>query len=136
MRKLKVLPSVRCDDGCGACCGVIPVTETEYNRIAAHMKARGIVPLAGPEDVCPLYQGGRCSVYEVRPLICRIFAHSEQLACARGYAANVPEREILRMTGANGMPTRLLQEMRPEHDPAFVDAWLDVVRDGWPPVKP
>jgi Fe-S-cluster containining protein len=132
MRKLKVLPPMQCDIGCGACCGVIPVTATEYNRIAAHMKAHGIALLPGSDLACPLYQDGRCSVYKVRPLICRIFGHSEHLECERGYKANVPEREIRRMTAANGMPTRLLQEMRPGHDRAFVDGWLSVVSDGWP----
>jgi hypothetical protein len=33
MKKLKVLPSMQCDTGCGECCGIVPVTVTEFATI-------------------------------------------------------------------------------------------------------
>jgi Fe-S-cluster containining protein len=115
MRKLKVLPPMRCDEGCGACCGVAPVTETEFRRIERYVKDHGITPIRHDDDdeQCPLYQDGKCTVYPVRPLICRIFGHTERLTCERGYNVDVPQREIDRMVGANGRPTRVLHELVP-----------------------
>lgn len=115
MRKLKVLPPMRCDEGCGACCGIAPTTETEFRRIERYVKEQGITPIhhSDDEEQCPLYQDGKCTVYAVRPLICRIFGHSDRLQCERGYNVDVAQREIDRMVGANGRPTRLLHELVP-----------------------
>ncbi len=120
MKKLKVLPPMRCDAGCGECCGVIPVTETEYRRVERFAREHGIVPVdhgaAGDKLTCPFYQGGTCAVYEVRPVICRVFGHAADLPCARGYNTNVDQRQIDRMLHANGRPTRLLHQMLPGFD--------------------
>ncbi len=113
MKKLKVLPSMRCDTGCGECCGIVPVTVTEFNAIERYVKEKGIIPIETKDGTCPLYQEGRCSVYPVRPLICRIFGHAERLPCPRGYNVNVPQREVDRMIGANGKVSRVLHELIP-----------------------
>ena len=74
VKQRKVLPPMRCDEGCGACCGVAPATETEYRRVERYIEEEGITPVAdGDELTCPFYQQGRCVVYPVRPLICKLF---------------------------------------------------------------
>ena len=120
MRKLKVLPPMQCDEGCGDCCGMVPVTETEFQRVARYVREHGIVPVEhtgrdGTEEIgtCPVFIGGKCSVYKVRPLICQVFGHVERLPCSRGYNVNVPQREVDRMLASNGEPTRLLHELIP-----------------------
>ena len=137
MRKLKVLPPMRCDEGCGDCCGIVPVTETEYQRIARYVQAHGIEPIAheGNFQQCPVYIDGTCAVYPVRPLICQVFGHGEDLSCSRGYNVNVPARDIDRMIRGNGTVSRLLHELIPglreefERDQAtktLIDAALGV----------
>jgi uncharacterized protein len=113
VKKLKVLPPMKCDAGCGDCCGIVPVTTTEFNAIERYIKEKGITPTATTDGTCPLYQEGTCSVYPVRPLICKVFGHAEDLPCARGYNVNVDQRQVDRMIGANGKASRLLHELIP-----------------------
>jgi Fe-S-cluster containining protein len=106
---------MQCDDGCGECCGLVPATETEFRRIERYIKEHDITPIATTNGTCPLYQGGKCTVYPVRPLICQLFGHSEHkmMQCFRGYNVNIPEREVQRMITANGKATRVLHELLP-----------------------
>lgn len=109
MRRLK-LPVMKCDDGCGDCCGVVPVTEEEYDRIKAYIEEKGIKPMR-QGITCPLYIGGKCSIYPVRPFICEAFGHSKRMVCPRGYNVNVPERKIHKALNKGGKATRFLHEM-------------------------
>ncbi len=103
------LPQMRCDTGCGACCGPVMCTEAEYEAIARHITARFIAPRDNG-FTCPFYQHGCCAIYEVRPVICQVFGHSEKLVCGKGYNTNVPDRDIRRAVRRNGTPTRRLHE--------------------------
>src|SRR5271157_424213 len=116
MRKLKVLPSMQCDDGCGACCGLVPATETEFRRVERYIKEHNITPVEYNDGTCPLYQNGKCTVYPVRPLICQLFGHSEDpmMQCIHGYNVNIPEREVQRMVAGNGMATHTLHDLLPD----------------------
>ena len=40
-------------------------------------------------QICPFYLGGRCSVYPVRPLVCKFYGHTPRMECPRGYNVNV-----------------------------------------------
>lgn len=83
-----------CPDGCGICCtrftpDILPV-EAEFlsDWILRHQPDQGRLFLAqdpgcfadcGSGDPCPLYRSDNplhCSVYEGRPLICRLFGFS------------------------------------------------------------
>lgn len=106
---------MQCDDGCGDCCGLVPVTETEYKRVERYIKENDIVPQDN-DDQCPFFQQGKCVVYPVRPLICQLFGHSEDplMTCPHGYNVNVPEREVHRMLAGNGQATKTLHEFVPQ----------------------
>lgn len=104
------LPVMRCDVGCGDCCGPAPVTEKEYKQVVEYAQQNGITPIE-QDLTCPFYQKGTCQVYPVRPLVCRIFGHSEKMPCSRGYNTNLPERKIQKMVRHNGPTTRLLHEV-------------------------
>lgn len=71
---------------CGECCGnILPLTEKEKKEIRRYIKANGIkerremIPLAEPvyDMTCPFLQprkkDHKCSIYEVRPEICRAY---------------------------------------------------------------
>lgn len=106
------LPVMRCDDGCGDCCGVVPITEKELKRLKDYVRVHHIQPVdQGP--TCPLYLNGRCSVHEVRPAICRAFGHTAGMSCPRGYNVNVPERKIRRYLMRGGPSPRLTHDVLP-----------------------
>jgi len=87
---------MKCDDGCGKCCGVVPVFEHEYIAILKYVTDRKI-PLKRRGLMCPLYQNGRCQVYEIRPFLCRIFGHTSRMACPRGYNTSLPDRKVKKL---------------------------------------
>lgn len=113
------LPVMQCDDGCGECCGVVPCTTQEYDRVVRYAEEHGIHPVA-QGLTCPFYQGGKCAVYPVRPHVCQIFGHFDDphLTCPHGYNTNVTPRRQ-REIEAKYLPqvrhgkTRLLHECLP-----------------------
>jgi Fe-S-cluster containining protein len=110
------LPMMRCDSGCGACCGPVVATEKEFAAVASHARQHGIEP-ADQGSTCPWYQGGQCQVYEVRPFVCQMFGHSDRLVCCKGYNADIPERDekmlVRRLVQLEGKPRRMLHEIIP-----------------------
>jgi Fe-S-cluster containining protein len=102
VKKLPVIPPMKCDAGCGKCCGPAPCSTQEFKALQKHIAAKGIVPIE-QGITCPVYINGTCAVYEVRPLICRAFGHVEKLKCAHGY--DVPARGL----------DRKLRKIHPTH---------------------
>jgi len=103
-------PPMRCDDGCGECCGPAPATQAEFDRVVAYVIEHKITP-KDQGITCPLYLDGKCSVYEVRPLICRAFGHVEGLSCPRGYNVDVPSGPVDARLLANGGGERMIHEV-------------------------
>ncbi len=99
---LSAIPTFKCKEGCADCCGPVQLSRLEYHRC---VKASGRTA----EDVrrqmeknfnqktyqCPLLsqKTNRCSVYEVRPAICRVFGTAKSLPCPHGYAPD--ESQVL-----------------------------------------
>jgi Fe-S-cluster containining protein len=106
----RLLPAVECRPGCSYCCrkpGVL-VTLPELLRVLEHVRTTFTVsqtvdlrtratqyadqiaghhfndPLSGSVP-CPLLVDERCSVYEVRPLVCRGFNSMSAEACRRAH---------------------------------------------------
>ncbi|MFY1595573.1 hypothetical protein [Micromonospora sp. WMMD737] len=74
------LPAIECRGLCHESCNAIAMTPLERQRI----RERGfdISPLDLP---CPaLTQLRRCSVRDVRPMVCRLYGLVEQMACPFG----------------------------------------------------
>jgi Fe-S-cluster containining protein len=87
---------MRCDKGCGACCGPVICSDAEFDAVAAYVLKHDIRPRRQGQR-CPLYIDGECSVYPVRPFICRAFGHATDLECERGYNVNIPLRRSNRL---------------------------------------
>jgi Fe-S-cluster containining protein len=103
-------PPMQCDVGCGDCCGPAPATKVELDRVVAYVRENGIVP-KDQGLTCPLFLDGACSVYSVRPLICRAFGHVEGMDCTRGYNVNVPSEALDEKLRMNGEDYHLLHEV-------------------------
>ncbi len=116
MISLPIMPEMRCDKGCTDCCSVAACSDGEYETIKKYAKRHQVKPIEHGL-ACPWYQDGQCSVYPVRPIVCRVFGHfaEKSLTCTRGYNTNLTG-EKLRATNAaleNYKPTRFLHEVLP-----------------------
>jgi len=88
------IPAFNCLPGCSACCGPIAMTGKEWAKFPKKRYAKSLA------DTCPYSKKGRCEFYECRPLICRIFGATVDLACPHGcrpdrYLTKRESREIM-----------------------------------------
>ncbi len=88
------LPTINCKKLCQSYCGVIPMTHLEHERmegVAGKIETTELplphgtfrVMMTG-DGTCPMLRDGKCSVYEVRPMICRLWGLVEKLRCPHG----------------------------------------------------
>ena len=70
------IPEFECKEGCTDCCGPVPFTGWEWERIEDKRKGIGIT--------CPYAVNGRCDIYEQRPLVCRLYGTARKLKCPYG----------------------------------------------------
>jgi hypothetical protein len=86
------VPSVACQRRCGSACGPIILTDLEAQRLrlATHTKPRTVPTADGnPDTTRCVYLAPdqrRCTVYAIRPLICRVFGAVKRLSCPFGCA--------------------------------------------------
>ena len=89
------LPTVACKGECAIACGPIPLTNLEARRlqVVSHVKPRTVIKMVADgapstarlRDRCIyLRDDDRCSVYAVRPLICRAWGVIKMMSCMRG----------------------------------------------------
>ena len=76
------LPSMPECDGCGRCCGPVGVGWEEKEAIDEYCAAHDIVWVdRGVLECGYLDEENRCRIYEVRPLICRMYGVTVDLPC-------------------------------------------------------
>jgi Fe-S-cluster containining protein len=94
------LPTISCRGKCQAYCGVVLMSEPEWARIVT---ALGYVPEGDESLSCPMLckSTGRCTVYSIRPIICRLWGLVKALACPHGCKPNrwLTERETRDILG-------------------------------------
>ncbi len=79
------LPSIECKGLCVESCGSIAMTEIELKRM---IDKSGTTPTIDDHGTCSLLVDGKCSVYEVRPAICRMFGVAQGMECPFGCLPN------------------------------------------------
>lgn len=91
------VPDVHCRGKCQECCGPIGLSHAEFARVKERVgdKLEALSAMSfgdlgigitgrGPRLGCPLLVNGRCSIYEIRPLICRIWGAIKAMRCPHG----------------------------------------------------
>jgi hypothetical protein len=84
-RKLyEQIPAVDCQGACWDTCTRFPVPREENRRLRRVTGLEIEAPQTPPHPPCPLLVDLRCSAYEIRPLICRLWGSSEIYPCNYG----------------------------------------------------
>ena len=88
------VPHIRCKGLCDRYCGPVPVSRRELKAMRrasgkrlriAYEHSNGHVTLKPRKNWhCPCLKGNRCTIYEDRPLICRVWGVAEDLECPHG----------------------------------------------------
>ena len=108
-RLYATLPQLACQGLCAESCGPIGMSAAELDRISERI---GQHPVATSID-CPLLEADRCTVYAIRPMICRLWGLVETMPCPHGctpsrWLAHAEGFEFLRRAAAIGGPDALL----------------------------
>ena len=86
-RLYATLPHIQCQRRCQNSCGPILMSKAESDRIAERI---GRTPRDTKDLSCPMLSlMGSCTIYDIRPAICRIYALTKSLQCQFGCT---PER--------------------------------------------
>lgn len=75
------LPKIQCQGFCSASCGPIGMSLRERER--AEQAGGRELPIIR-QGSCPMLVDRRCSIYEVRPMTCRLWGMVEAMRCPYG----------------------------------------------------
>lgn len=87
------LPTMECKGLCQESCGPLGMTPAEAKRLK---ELTGIEPSCDESLTCVYLKEGRCSAYEARPAICRLWGMEESMSCEFGCK---PTRYLTRAEG-------------------------------------
>lgn len=102
------VPAMSCLPGCTDCCGPVPWSADEWARVAQEPAAlsadretmgNAVVPTVPGTLRCPFASAEGCTVYDRRPLVCRMFGvvRDARLTCPHGCG---PKRKLSAEQGA------------------------------------
>jgi Fe-S-cluster containining protein len=93
------VPPMTCKGKCTKACGMIPLERIELEEIKRRLGRRfqekwirngeafGVEFMLRTDDFeCPMLVNGRCSVYDIRPMICRLYGIAEGMPCGHDCA--------------------------------------------------
>jgi len=90
-RAYSLVPSANCKGLCRESCGPVLASLEERQRIMErHRLELGFDPKT---LTCHLLFNGKCTVYEDRPLLCRLWGVAEKMPCTFGCDAPVMPRK-------------------------------------------
>lgn len=88
----KRIPKVECKGLCHQSCTLIPVADIEIKRVKERLHynpfqlAKDAMDIVKTKKIplCRALKDNRCSIYHIRPAICRLYAAAEGLDCPFG----------------------------------------------------
>ena len=81
-RLYAMLPHIECQRRCQKACGPILMSQAESDRIAERI---GRMPKDTKDLSCPMLSPmGNCTIYDIRPAICRLYGLTKALRCRFG----------------------------------------------------
>jgi|SRR5271170_2180362 len=88
----KKIPKVECKGLCHQSCTVIPVADIEMKRAKERLHYNPFKPATKAMEIkttgkipsCKALKDNRCSIYHIRPALCRLYAAAEGLDCPFG----------------------------------------------------
>ena len=90
-----MIPSVSCIPGCHDCCGPVGACTEEMQRLSDNGQ---VLLRSWGTAKCGYLKDGKCSIYEERPLVCRLFGATfgrPELKCPHGVVADYPLSGVL-----------------------------------------
>lgn len=118
-RQYERIPTFTCKEGCTDCCGPVPFTVDEWEQIPPDKRK----PLTSHR--CQYSGPTGCEIYEVRPLLCRLFGtvKEEGLTCWHGCA---PQQKLTAIQGRTMLRHYLKEPLAqdPLHNLVWVDAFM------------
>jgi Fe-S-cluster containining protein len=81
------MPTIECQGLCQECCGPIAVLPAELQKITESKQSVPTIKVVsewGNLTCSALNDKGRCSIYENRPMICRLYGLVQAMACPYG----------------------------------------------------
>lgn len=81
-RAYAMVPHLSCKGLCAESCGPVPASVAERTRILKRHAA--YLDFHQKTLTCNLLKDGKCSVYEDRPLLCRLWGAVEKMPCVFG----------------------------------------------------
>lgn len=79
-----LIPDFICTEGCHECCrnfGVPSRTQVEDERIMTFLQENSMPAGTASGNTCPYLNATGCSIYPVRPLICRLYGTAPNYRC-------------------------------------------------------
>lgn len=96
----RAIPPMRCVSGCSDCCGPVPVSPYEAERLG--IAGAVATPVHPGTTRCRFLVDGACSVYARRPFACRLYGTTPIAPCPRGAgpdpAAALPTAKAVALT--------------------------------------
>ena len=94
-----LLPALECKGLCAESCGSIACSEAELEALGGKLGTDA-------QGYCSMLSEGRCTVYERRPMICRLWGIDETMPCPFGCVpegGHISESEAMLYLRATGL---------------------------------
>lgn len=122
-----LIPRASCKSGCTRCCGPVPFSPEEKERVNMPWRFEGIFAKHNPLSLTCTFAvpGTGCEIYENRPLICRIFGATPCFYCPE-FPNPDPKMQL---TASETMAIMFEYfEMFPEPDKLFDEKFVGVLK--------